>query len=669
MTIEEFNKDLLDQIKLENDAYNRPSEQSLFYIYSDFLQNSGQIVDDEIEIEYGINGYNFSAFSRDLERGALNLYVTVFKSALEPEKIYQKDTDIYFKGLTDLIADTLIPSKDELDASNPITEFINDLCGNSKKFKSLTIWKLTNSIYSSRTPTELEIKINDVKVIERLIDLNAYKSLVTDQDQQNIEINCSLKSIKVIENPYYTSYLTSISGKDLVQYYDEYGKRLLESNVRTFLSLRGKINKGIYNTINSDNKIFFFAYNNGLSGTASDIKFNNGIISNIKNLQIVNGGQTMSTIYKARKDNLNIENVFVQVKLSVIHDRENYTNYVSKISEYANTQNKVNKSDFFSNTYFHRRFKEISKIIRVSGTSSKWFYERVKGEYINDQMYMSGASKRKFLLEQPRDQVIDKILIAKANLSWELFPYEVSKGAQQCFAKFAFKVSDLYDEGDTDCNEYLFKKFVSQFILFRCIQKLVSNASWYNGYRAQTVPYIISFLSYILRNNNLAMNWNKIWDTQEIDLKLLDFIDLIGEQVHYKLLNPPEGNTNIGTYCKKPICWEGIQKLSRNVKKIPLLDTFTSIKKEKLEKSESKKLEKVDTGLNNQIKVTELSRTKTPKKLIAFYNSKYAPGITDKGMSILKSWYEGKIGYPSEKQAKIIVEYLRKAIKEGFQEI
>ena len=120
MTIEEFNKDLLDQIKLENDAYNRPSEQSLFYIYSDFLQNSGQIVDDEIEIEYGINGYNFSAFSRDLERGALNLYVTVFKSALEPEKIYQKDTDIYFKGLTDLIANSYLQSNFLTPASDSV---------------------------------------------------------------------------------------------------------------------------------------------------------------------------------------------------------------------------------------------------------------------------------------------------------------------------------------------------------------------------------------------------------------------------------------------------------------------------------------------------------------------------------------------------------------------
>ncbi|MDB4559629.1 AIPR family protein [Flavobacteriaceae bacterium] len=669
MTIEEFNIDLLEQIKIDNDAYNRPSEQSLFYIYSGFLQNSGQIEGDEIEIEYGINGYNFSAFSRDIEREALNLYLTDFKSALEPRKIYQKDTDIYFKGLTKLISTTLIPSVEDLDPSNQITEFINDLCSNSKKIKTLTIWKLTNSIYSSRTQSELDIKINDVKVIFRIIDLNAYNSLVTDHDQQNIDISCSLKGIKVIENPYYTSYLTTISGKDLVLYYEEYGKRLLESNVRTFLSLRGKINKGIYNTINSDSKIFFFAYNNGLSGTASDIKFNNGIISSIKNLQIVNGGQTMSTIFKARKDELNIENVHVQVKLSVIHDKENYTSYVSKISEYSNTQNKVNKSDFFSNTYFHRRFKEISKIIRVSGTSSKWFYERVKGEYINDQMYKRDSVKRKFLLEYPKEQVIDKILIAKANLAWELYPYEVAKGAQQPFAKFASIVSDLYDEGDPDCNEYLFKKMVCQFILFRNVEKLVSKASWYNGYRAQTVPYIISFLSYILRNNNLTINWNKIWDSQNIDLKLLEFIELIGEQVHHKLLHPPIGNTNIGTYCKKSICWEGVQKLSRNFKKIPLLNCFTTIKTEKTEELKGKSLEKVDTGLNNQIKIAELSRTKTPKKLIEFYNSKYAPGITDLGMSILKSWYEGRIIYPSEKQAKLISEFLRKAIKSGFQEL
>ena len=496
--------------------------------------------------------------------------------------------------------------------------------------------------------------------------------MVVDMDQQHIEIDCSLEAIKVIENPHYTSYLTTISGHDLVRHYDQYGKRLLESNVRTFLSLRGNVNKGIYNTLRSDEKVFFFAYNNGLSGTASEIEFNNGKISSVKNLQIVNGGQTMSTIYKAKKDGLDIDLVQVQMKLSVIHDKENYTQYVSKISEYANTQNKVNKSDFFSNTYFHRRFKEISKILRVpakgnSTISSKWFYERVKGEYLNDQMYMKESAKKKFLLEYPKDQVIDKILIAKGSLAWDLYPYEVSKGAQLCFAKFAEKVSDLYDEGDVDCNDYLFQKIVSQVILFKEVQKLVSGADWYSGgYRAQTVPYIISLFSYILSQNKMTINWDKIWKEQEIEKGILNWLNLIGESVHMRLINPPEGNTNIGTYCKKAICWQKVQLLAKNFIDVPELDSTVSLSEEKIIKIKGKQKAKLDNGINSQLRVLELSRTQTPNKLIEFYNSKYAPGITDRNRGVIKSWYEGKISYPTEKQAKVIIDVINKAIKAGF---
>jgi hypothetical protein len=149
----------------------------------------------------------------------------------------------------------------------------------------------------------------------------------------------------------------------------------------------------------------------------------------------------------------------------------------------------------------------------------------------------------------------------------------------------------------------------------------------------------------------------------------LDFINELGELVHYRLLNPPIGNTNIGTYCKKTVCWDGIQKLSRKIEEIPTLDYFITIKKEKSIQTESRKLEKLDTGLNDQIKINKLSRTKTPRKLIEFYNSKYAPGITDKGMRIIESWHDGKMNPPSEKQAKVVMGYLRKAIKAGFQEL
>jgi hypothetical protein len=675
MTLEEFHIDLLEQIRINNDSYNLPSEQSLFNIYSEFLQSSGQFVDDVLEIEFGLNGYNFAAFSRDIERGELDLFVTILNSENNLGKTYQRDIELYFKGLVDLICNIIIPAREDLDDSNPFREFTDDLFNTSQLYRTLNIWYISNDVYSSRNIPDLNAEINSIRTTMRIVDLVSYKNMVTDQDQQNIEIDCSLDAIKVIETPHYTSYLTALSGSELVRYYDQYGKRLLESNVRTFLSLRGNVNKGIYNTLSSEEKVFFFAYNNGLSGTASEVVFQGGRITNVKNLQIVNGGQTMSTIYKAKRDGLSLDQVKVQMKLSVIHDKENFTQYVSKISEYANTQNKVNQSDFFSNTYFHRRFKEMSKILRVPAigggmVSSKWFYERIKGEYLNDQLYMKESDRKKFLLEYPKEQLIDKILISKGSLAWDLFPNEVSKGAQLCFAKFAEMVSDLYEEGDPDCNEYLFKKSVSQVVLFKEVQKLVSGAEWYSGgYRAQTIPYMISLLSYILRKNEMTINWDKIWKEQKIEQNLLDWLYDIGEAVHYRLLQPPEGNTNIGTFCKKKTCWDRIQMLANSFYEIPKLDSIISSREDKDQETKGKQKAKLDSGINYQVKVMELSRTQTPRKLIEFYNSNHSPGITDTNRGVLKSWYEGKITIPTEKQAKVIIDLINKAIKAGYSDL
>ena len=96
------------------------------------------------------------------------------------------------------------------------------------------------------------------------------------------------------------SYLCIMPGEVLSKLYDEYGQRLLESNVRTFLGTRGKVNTGMRNTLltNPDD---FFAYNNGLTLTATSLKKqkkSDGLkIVELENLQIVNGGQTTSSIF------------------------------------------------------------------------------------------------------------------------------------------------------------------------------------------------------------------------------------------------------------------------------------------------------------------------------------------------------------------------------------
>ena len=49
------------------------------------------------------------------------------------------------------------------------------------------------------------------------------------------------------------------------------------------------------------------------------------------------------------------------MKLSVISEQENAEKIVPKISEFANSQNKVNHIDFTSNNKFHRDMQEFSR--------------------------------------------------------------------------------------------------------------------------------------------------------------------------------------------------------------------------------------------------------------------------------------------------------------------
>ena len=137
----------------------------------------------------------------------------------------------------------------------------------------------------------------------------------------------------------YESYLVVVPGSQLASIYDRWGARLLEQNVRVFLQARGSVNKGIRNTIENDPEMFF-AYNNGITATAEGLetrKDGDGlVVTSLRNLQIVNGGQTTASIFAAsRKKDVDLSQVFVQMKLSIV-EPERAMDVVPKISEYPN---------------------------------------------------------------------------------------------------------------------------------------------------------------------------------------------------------------------------------------------------------------------------------------------------------------------------------------------
>ncbi|SMN17513.1 FIG01232333: hypothetical protein [uncultured Candidatus Thioglobus sp.] len=449
--------------------------------------------------------------------------------------------------------------------------------------------------------------------------------------------------------------------------YDEFGQKLFEQNVRTFLQFRGSVNKGLRNTIEGA-PTMFFAYNNGITATATSVETEDGRIKKIHNLQIVNGGQTTSAIYAAVKNfKQDVSRVSVQMKLSVVKDSEKQDDFVSKVSEYANTQNKINKSDFFSNSPFHKEFKNHSTRVYAptadgSQLRTHWFYERVRGEYLNKQAYLTSAEKIKFQLENPKSQLLDKTFLAKSENTWLQKPNVVSKGAQFSFTKFAEEITEQLEKDSLAITEKYFKDAICRVILFKNVEKMVSKSNWYDGgFRAQTVTYSIAYLSHYVSQKKKFLDFNKIWEVQSLPQVLMSALEIITKDVYQAITNPPEGYANISQYCKKDFCWDMlIKKMDID---IFLEGMLINKEDEQYIKKTAKQEKKLDSGIEIQAFVITLDRRKW-LKLLEYY--KKEDDISPMQLDILDKYCSGRLLPPSEKQSKVLYEIHNGAIDEGF---
>ena len=360
------------------------------------------------------------------------------------------------------------------------------------------------------------------------------------------------------------SYLAVIPGRQLTAIYDKWGPRLLESNVRSFLQARGKVNRGIRDTIR-DEPHMFFSYNNGLSATAESIEVEQShhgqLLIRAGNLQIVNGGQTTASLHAARKTLAEqIDQVHVQMKLTIV-PREGSERVVPRISEYANSQNRVNAADFFSNHPFHVRTQELSRRVLVRGQDgyrdTKWFYERARGQYADERGRRSPAERKRFDAEFPRSQFITKTDLAKFENTWACLPHVVSLGAQKNFAEFAKHIGKCWGEQGSQFDELWYKRMIAKAIVFRATEKLVSRAEWYDGgYRANIVTYSIAKVVHDADQQGMAIDLDTIWRHQHVGSDLEVVLQVVGVEAQSVIMDPPVGIRNFSEWAKKQACWK-----------------------------------------------------------------------------------------------------------------
>jgi hypothetical protein len=368
----------------------------------------------------------------------------------------------------------------------------------------------------------------------------------------------------------YDYALTVIPGEALRFIYEKYGARLLEANVRSFLSVTGKVNKGIRDTLRN-NPERFMAYNNGIVvvadeahiGTAAD--GGRGIIW-LKGMQIVNGGQTTASIYFTKRKNHEVDLSQVRVPAKVIILRSDdivaEEALISDISRYANSQNSVKQSDLSANKPFHVELEKLALTTYCPDGIGRWFYERAAGSY-NTMLDLKGATnsqKKKIKETIPPSRKITKTELAKYLNSWDKKPDLVSLGAQKNFEKFMESVTQ--EEGrlaPTLPDVAIYKAMIAKAIVFKITHSIVrSNFRADQGNTAAYTAYLVSVLSDLLGDRIIL---EKIWEQQDISGPLREQLKVWAEEVR-NILKRSSNGSSISEWAKKPGCWNAVRSAS-----------------------------------------------------------------------------------------------------------
>jgi len=532
-------------------------------------------------IDWKINGYCLKDQFRDENNKAyfetLDLFITTFRNdSFE----YNIPKDEYTKSLNQIkrfINSSLKRHIDYIDHSHTeLNELIKIIGKQGKDFDRINVYFLING-FSNHEKEKLEISDVDVSVhtwdVARLFKINETNSIHEPIEIEFEKFTQEGKGLQCLQVPsideMYDCYLAIVPGEVLANLYKEFSNELLESNVRAFLGQAGKFNKGIRDTIRTKPQMFL-PYNNGITATAESVETKSVdgqmVITRLNDFQIVNGGQTTASLYHTQKKfkDADLSKIFVQMKLTVIKDKEQKNSEVPNISRFANSQNKVSELDLSSNNPYFVQIENLSRKKYVVNSENKnqsllWFFERANGQYRETLNKQTPSQQKKFKEQNPSHLKFVKSDVAKFINLWELEPHFVSQGSQKNFIHFTKKINILVSKNKLP-GENFYKKMVANAILFKSTNKLFGrkgvDAIGDTNLKSFTVAYTVSYFHY-LTDNRLDL-W-KIYEEQKID----DFLMLELRRLLffvYDHLIKEAHNSLISEYAKRESSWNRLKE-------------------------------------------------------------------------------------------------------------
>ena len=688
MNLDEFHKEILENVSAHSAANHE-------FRHSAFVDHCLRLLEDADEVadvqpcfyrDTGSKGRNsgVDAYSFDEADGSVRLFIADFGGAHDVASLTQSDAKAWFGRIQtfceDAFAGKLIT---EIEESAPAYALASLLHQQRTAIVRIRLYLLSDSLISTRIRDLPETSISGIPADSHIWDVSRFFRVFeskSGRDDLEVDFNAlfptGLQCIRAsVDSTQYQAYLCVIPGDALAVIYETYGSRLLEGNVRSFLTVRGKVNKGIRNTI-LQRPDMFFAFNNGIACTASSVEVvheKDGLrILKAADLQIVNGGQTTASLASARRnDQASLKSVFVQMKLSVVAP-EQAGEVIPEISRCANSQNKVSEADFFSNHEFHRRIEQISRRLWAPATGgaqyeTHWFYERARGQYLNEQGRLTEAMRSKFVLLNPRQQVITKTDLAKFENTWKQLPHVVSQGAQKNFLTFSTFASDDWIRNSDQFNDDYFKRLVGKALLFRTTEQLVAEQPWYQGgYRANIVAYTVSKLSQMIEQqmNTRVLDLRQLWSQQVVPTTVISILEITAKAVFEIIITPDAGLQNVTEWCKKELCWKRAKEVEVDIDLERKLGSLLIDKEEDREaQKSSKKDQRIGNGIENQRLVLELGAGYWLKAR-KWANEQAITSPDDDGILAVAAAIPRKI--PTEKQSWRLIQIKEKLELEGF---
>lgn len=332
----------------------------------------------------------------------------------------------------------------------------------------------------------------------------------------------------------YEYALTAIPGQLIRDLYLRFGPRLLEANVRTFLGTKKAVNKGIVETLRKEPE-HFLAFNNGLVLVCDEAAFEraddgNLGLSFLKGLQIVNGGQTTSSIYFASRDDrtIDLSHVMVPAKIIILKGSQDDARerLISNVSRYANSQNAVKMSDLSANRPFHVQLEKLANETWCPDGATRWFYERAAGAY-NVMLLRDGntpARRRKLQEMIPPKRKLTKNDISKYHEAWRGKPDIVARGGEKNFVEFmeALDKDPTIVPNPLDARWY--RGIIAKVILFKAIESMIKTKEAKEVFRQGWVniaTYVVSVVSDRLGDR---LDLEQIWMRQGISDGLRDLL-------------------------------------------------------------------------------------------------------------------------------------------------